>query len=189
MFTKDSVVLSELVRFSKQGFCFVETHNNDSIPMKDVEVIETNEDLFLKGLDSFNDITNTIFATSVKGFTGLDNPEHYIVEKAKYYFEDIRKFCTEENLQLNPEFLYKDVPIYEKVISLAMGKHYKDITVEELAQHWKTCIEKCCVAIENEIISDFASMKDATPGDTDDAETNQEELNAIKFIFNNLISY
>jgi hypothetical protein len=56
-----------------------------------------------------------------------------------------------ENLNLNESFLYKNLQIHEKTISLILNKQFNDISLSELKQLWISNIEIYCNKFENYI--------------------------------------
>jgi hypothetical protein len=174
MFTKDSIVLFELIRFSKEGVCFVETHSNDTIPMRNVVTEEVGEKLWLRGLDAFNDWENQVEATTISGFTGLDNPSNPMVGIVKNDYDNLKELCLEENLEVKKEYFYKNLPVYQRAISLCLDKHYETLTLNELKEFWKQSVEKYCFAFETHITSELQD---------ESAKLHEDELQAIRDMF------
>lgn len=188
MFTKDSVVLADLISLSRIGICFVDTHDNSSIPINDCDTEETEEGLWVTGTDKISNREVKILASSIKGFTNFTNPlnasgeEHYIIRKTKSEYETIKKECDLDGVELNLDIFYQDIPTHEKTISMHLNKRYDQVSLDELKTFWKSCIEKRCSVIENEIISELES-------EAEGQEIQTEELDTIKNIFNNIKSH
>ena len=59
--------------------------------------------------------------------------------------------CIAENITINVEFLYDNVPIHEKLISMTLGKKFPNISLQELKDFWKNNITKYCLKFEDYI--------------------------------------
>ena len=119
--------------------CFVYTKNNDIIPIikinfRDDEII---------GLDFFNDLNIRIKIDSIFRYDCVPETNSFYKE-SKRQFDVIKDACEIDNLKLNPDLIYKDVPLYQKIISLHLSKRYSDASISELKTLWKTKINQNC---------------------------------------------
>lgn len=155
MFTKDSIVLAELICSSEEGICFIDTYTDETIPINNCEVEETEDSLWINGIDKLNSNHVRINAANIKVFTSVPNPEHTVVKKAKDDYTKVTEICSTDNIPINMDLFYKDVPVYQKVISMYLNKPYGDITFDELNALWKKYIEKHCLTFEEYIIAEL----------------------------------
>lgn len=71
------------------------------------------------------------------------------------HYKNIKDIAKVENLNLSDNFLYKDLPLSKKIISLYLNKNYDDLTLKELTDFWKIKIIEYCAKFESYIENEF----------------------------------
>jgi hypothetical protein len=152
----ETPLLSTLLKCSqKEEFCFVETHINEIIPIKDCSTEEIESVLYVKGYDYINNRQHTFPASNIKIVTTTAGGTAFL-RIQKENFTKITEMCEAENIPINPDMLYRDVPVYQKIISMLVNKKYEEISLNELKDLWKRYIEIHCTNFENYILAELS---------------------------------
>lgn len=170
-------LLKTLIEQSKEEFCFVETHTNETIPIKDCTVEQSETETYVRGFDYINNRFHTFSAFNIKVITNTASDNTFF-KLQKENFIKIAEMCEAENISINPDLLYVDLPVYQKVISMSFNKKYEEITLEELKGLWKFHIEKNCTCFENYILLELDV--DVNPLYKSELLSIQAELSSLK---------
>jgi hypothetical protein len=134
-----SEFISGLRRDSYASNCFIYTNNNDIIPVIKINFKQDE----IVGNDFFNSINIRIKIDSIVRYDTTPDSNSFYKENERQ-FKIIRDACESDNLKLDPNFIYKDIPLYQKIISLHLSKQYNDISITELKNFWKIKINQNC---------------------------------------------
>lgn len=148
-------MVNNLILDSKKGFCFVENHDNDAIPMINCHYDDKFNPIYLHGTDFLNNKDVCIKIEDIKAYMHVDSEDHKLCKRFALHFKKLQDVCIVENLTLENVFLYKRISINEKIISYILNKNYNDISLEELKNLWISYIEKYCIKFESYIDSEL----------------------------------
>ena len=172
MFTKDSIALDSLLEHSQHAFCLLETFAGDAIPVKNCKVEEVNDTLFIEGYDFLNNRHNKLMTLALKGFTYITDPTLPAATQIINHFKIVNEMCEAEEIEIDLNYYYKQIPIYQKIISMYSKTAYEDVTLNELKDIWKKYITKQCIAFESYIAIELT--------ENTDNELYRQELEAIQ---------
>jgi hypothetical protein len=155
-------MIRELILHSNKGFCFVENYNNDAIPMKHCNYDDAKNPVYLIGEDFLNSNKEvSIKLEDIKAYMHVESEDHKLYKRFALHFKTLRDVCIVEKLELDNPFLYKRIPINQKIISYILNKNYNEICLKELKDLWISYIEKFCISFESYIESElFESSND-----------------------------
>lgn len=172
---EEPLLLASLLSVPEDKICFVETNTNDIIPFQNSKKEEDEEgEYWVEGYDIFNNTHNKILASNIIIIKTFDSKDNTFFIHQKQMFNNLTELCAQQGKPMNKEFIYKNIPIHEKAVSLCLDKSYNEITFEELKQFWKDSIEKRCASLESDVISEFQN---------EDIESFKEEIDALKSLF------
>ena len=135
----DLEFINDLRRDSYNKNCLVYTNNNDIIPIMQIGI--RGDEII--GQDYMASIIITIKINSIIRYDCLDIRDTFF----KYYesqIKTIKDVCSSDNLKLDPTYIYKNIPLHEKLISLYISKQYSDITISELKRLWEIKLTHSC---------------------------------------------
>jgi hypothetical protein len=144
-------VILQLIDTSIQNKCFIVTNNNDIIPAINCKINGSNMVMY----DFLHNKKVSIPHESIIyyfNYTDENNKEYISYKTHHKTLQDIAKV---ENITLSNKFLYKDIPLNKKIISLYLDINYDDITIEILKEFWKTKISEYCNKFELYIDNEF----------------------------------
>lgn len=144
-------MLNDLISDSKNGFCFVENHNNDAIPMIDCYYDDKFNPVYIHGKDFLNNKDASIKIEDIKAYMHVESQDHKLCKRFALHFKTLRDVCIVEKLELDNTFLYKRIPVNKKIISYILNKNYNDISLQELKDLWISYIDKYCFNFESYI--------------------------------------
>jgi len=154
-------MLNDLISDSKKGLCFVENHDNDTIPMIDCYYDSKLNPTLIHGTDFLNNKDAFIKIEDIKAYMYVKSQDHKLCKRFSLHFKALKDVCVVEKLSLDSEFLYKNIPINEKIICYILNKNYNDITLQELKELWISYIQKYCNNFESYIDTElFESTND-----------------------------
>ena len=144
-------MITELIDFSIKNQCFIVTKQNDIIPAINCKINGLNLVMY----DFLNDKKVSIPHESISyyfNYTDETNKEYFSYKNHYKTLQDISKV---ENIKLTNKFLYKDISLNKKIISLYLDMHFDEIPIENLKQFWKDKISEYCDKFELYIDNEF----------------------------------
>ena len=135
----DLEFINDLRRDSYNKNCLVYTNNNDIIPITQIGI--RGDEII--GQDYMTSIIIKIKINSIIRYDRLDIQDTFF----KYHesqLKIIKDVCSSDNLKLDPTYIYKNIPLHEKLISLYISKQYSDITILELKKLWEIKLTHSC---------------------------------------------
>ena len=149
-------MIRELILDSKNKFCFVENYNNDVIPMKHCNYDDAINPVYLIGEDFLNSNKEvSIKLEDIKAYMHVESEDHTLYKRFALHFKKLKDVCAVEKLSLYSPFLYKRIPIYQKIISFILNKDFDELSINDLKNLWKSYIIKYCESFENYIDSEL----------------------------------
>jgi hypothetical protein len=145
---------------------FIYTNKNDIIPIIKVNVRGDE----ITGKDFINSLNISIKIDSIVRYDCISDEDSFIIEHNREH-KILKDICDVDNLNFNLEFIYKDIPLHERIISLYLSKIYSDISLSELKKFWKLKITESCDKFIEYVNSELSTCSN---------DSYQFELNQIK---------
>lgn len=172
-------MISEVVNFSKNKEIFLVSTKNEFIPSTNCKINGKN----IVGYDFFN---NKTVSLNVENFNYYfyytdKNSNEYL--SLKNHHKTIQDIAKSENLILDDIFIYKNIPIQEKIISIYLNTHYDELSLLNLKEFWKSKIKQYCDKFNSYIESEFSETNnDLYKNELSTIKNNLDEIQNFKTI-------
>lgn len=144
-------MISEVVNFSKNKEIFLVSTKNEFIPATNCRLNGEN----IVGYDFFNDKTISLNIENFNYYFYYSNKTNNEYLSLKNHHKTIQDITKSENLILNECFIYKNIPIQEKIISIYLNTDYNELSLSSLKEFWKSKIKQYCNKFNSYIESEF----------------------------------